>query len=104
MEKVHRIWLQVHLCVSIKKETGSVTNENYARSWAHLQEGEVMVDENCETPNRNHQKLHPETVMVAVIGGPELHVDQVDGGVCTSDVDHLVKQQIITEGPEKKVR
>lgn len=51
-----------------------------------------MVDKNSETPNRNHQKLHPETVMVAVIGGPELHVDQVDCGVCTSNVDHLVKQ------------
>lgn len=63
-----------------------------------------MVDKNCETPNRNHQKLHPETVMVAVIGGPELHVDQVDCGVCTSDVDHLVKQQIITQGTERKPR
>lgn len=57
-----------------------------------------MVDKNCKTPNRNHQKLHPETVMVAVIGGPELDVDQVDCGTCTSDVNHLVKQQIITQG------
>lgn len=63
-----------------------------------------MVDKNCKTPNRNHQKLHPETVMVAIIGGPELHVDQVDCGACTSDVDHLDKQQIITQGTEKKRR
>lgn len=61
-----------------------------------------MVDKNCETPNGDHQKLHPETVMVAVIGGPELHVDQVDCGIGTGDVDHLRKQQIITQGTGEK--
>lgn len=54
-----------------------------------------MVDKNCQTPNRNHQELHPETVMVTIVGGPELHVDQVDCGVGTRDVDHLVRGQMI---------
>lgn len=56
-----------------------------------------MVDENSETSNRNNQKLHPETVMVSIIGGPELHVDQVDGGIRTADVDHLefIKTRLI---------
>lgn len=48
-----------------------------------------MVDEHGETPHRNDQELHPEAVVVAVIGGPELDVDQVDRGVRTADVDHL---------------
>lgn len=65
-----------------------------------------MVNENCKTPNRNNQKLDSEAVMVAIIGGPEFHVDQVDCGVRTSDVDHLGKQcrteQIMTEGTEER--
>lgn len=54
-----------------------------------------MVDKNCQPPNRNHQKLHPETVMVTIVGGPELHVDQVECGVSARDVDHLVRGQMI---------
>lgn len=52
-----------------------------------------MVDENRETPNRNNQELHPETVMVSIVGGPELHVDQVNGGVRTADVYYLVSSK-----------
>lgn len=51
-----------------------------------------MVDENSETSDRNNQELHSEAVVVAIVGGPELHVDQVDCGIRTSDVDHLYKQ------------
>lgn len=63
-----------------------------------------MVDENRKTPDRNYQELHSETVMVAIVGGPELHVDQVDCGVRTTDVDYLVNktEQLITEGNEEK--
>ena len=50
-----------------------------------------MVDENSEASYRNYQELHPETVMVAIIGSPEFHVDQIDRGTRTTDVDHLVK-------------
>lgn len=59
-----------------------------------------MVDKNRETPNRNHQKLHPETVMVTIVGGPEFHVDHVDCGICARNVDHLVKRQTVTKGTE----
>lgn len=48
-----------------------------------------MVDEDRKSSNRNNQELHPEAVVVSVVGGPELHVDQVDCGVRTADVDHL---------------
>lgn len=51
-----------------------------------------MVDEHSKTSHWDNQELHPETVMIAVIGGPELHVDQVDGGICTADVDQLGRQ------------
>lgn len=63
-----------------------------------------MVDENSKTPDRNYQELHSETVMVAIIGGPELHVDQVDCGVRTTDVDHLVNntEEVVIEGTEEK--
>lgn len=63
-----------------------------------LQESEVVVDENSKTPDRNDQELHSETVMVAIVGGPELHIDQVDGGVRTADVDHL--HACVIEGDE----
>lgn len=64
-------------------------NDFTQRVGTNLQEGEVVVDEHGETPHRNDQELHPEAVVVAVIGGPELDVDQVDRGVRTADVDHL---------------
>lgn len=51
-----------------------------------------MVDENSKTPNGDNQELNSETVMIAIIGGPEFHVDQVDSGVRAADVDHLCKQ------------
>lgn len=53
-----------------------------------------MVDEHSQTSHWHNQELHSETVMIAVVRGPELHVDQVDGGVCTADVDHLGKQHV----------
>lgn len=51
-----------------------------------------MVDKHSQTSHRDNQELHSETVMIAVVGGPELHVDQIDGGICTADVDHLGEQ------------
>lgn len=48
-----------------------------------------MVDQAGEAPYRNHQELHSEAVMVPIVGGLELHVDQVDSGVGTTNVDHL---------------
>lgn len=48
-----------------------------------------MVDEERQTTNGNDQELHPERVMVPVVGCLELHVDQVHRGVRTSDVDDL---------------
>lgn len=62
-----------------------------------------MVDENSKTPNRNNQKLNSEAVMVAVIGGPELHVDQVDCGIRTTDVDHLGKTTQDSSAPEERL-
>lgn len=48
-----------------------------------------MVDEEGQASDRDHQELHPEGIMVSVVGGLELGVDQVDGGVRTSNVDEL---------------
>ena len=51
-----------------------------------------MVDQAGEAPYRNHQEFHSEAVMVPIIGGLELHVDQVDSGVGTTNVDHLQRR------------
>ena len=48
-----------------------------------------MVDEEGQASDGDHQELHPERVVVPVIRGLELGVDQVDRGVRTSDVDEL---------------
>lgn len=40
-----------------------------------LQGREVVVNENRKTPDRNHKELHSETVVVSIVGGPELRVD-----------------------------
>lgn len=74
---------------------GAVVSKIRQQAEGYLQGGEVMVDENCETPNRNNQELHPETIMVSIVGGPEFHINQVYCGVQAADVDHLVEE---TEG------
>lgn len=56
---------------------------------SYLQRREVMVDKKGETTHRDDQELHPESVMIAIIGGFELGIDQVHCGVRTSDVDNL---------------
>lgn len=48
-----------------------------------------MIDKKREPTNRNYQELHSERVVVSIIGGLELHVDQVHGGVRAGDVDKL---------------
>ena len=100
MENVHRICRWTDLSLNVQEWEFSVHYQCFMSRFGektgrrtHLQERKVMVDENSETSDRNDEELHSETVMVAVIGGPELHVDQVDCGIGTSDVDHLGKQQ-----------
>ena len=58
----------------------------------NLKQREVMVDKNREPSNRDNQEFHSEAVMVAVVCGLELHVDQVDSGKGTANVDHLRKR------------
>lgn len=48
-----------------------------------------MVDQESQATNRDDQELHSERVVVPIIGRLELQVDQVHGGVRTSDVDDL---------------
>lgn len=48
-----------------------------------------MVDQESQATNRDDQELHSECVVVPIIGRLELQVDQVHGGVRTSDVDDL---------------
>ena len=62
------------------------------RTRPHLKRREVVVDEEGQTSDRDHQELHPERVVVSVICGLELGVDHVDRGVGTSDVDELERK------------
>lgn len=50
---------------------------------------EVMVDEEGKSTDRHDEELCSECVVVSVIGGLELHVDEIDGGVGAWQVDHL---------------
>jgi len=40
-----------------------------------------MVDEEGKSTDRHDEELCSECVVVSVIGGLELHVDEIDGGV-----------------------
>ena len=52
-----------------------------------------MVDQESQPPYRNNKELHPERIMVTIIGGLELHVDEVNSGIGTPYVDHLWKKR-----------
>lgn len=56
---------------------------------ADLQGREVVVNQECQATNRDDQELHSERVVVSIISCLELGVDQVHGGVRTSNVDYL---------------
>lgn len=58
-------------------------------SGSDLQGREVMVDQEGQPTNRNHQELYSERVMVPIVSCLELQVDQVHSGVRTSNVDDL---------------
>lgn len=52
-----------------------------------------MIDKKRESTDRNYQKLHPERIMVSIIGGLKFHVDQVHGGIRASNVDKLKSKE-----------
>lgn len=54
-----------------------------------LQGREVVVDQESQATNRDNQELHSERVVVPIISGLELDVDQVHCGIRTPDVDDL---------------
>lgn len=60
-----------------------------------------MVDKEGKPTHGDHQELHPERVMVAIIGGFELDIDQVHGGIRTSNVDNLCKNNIETDRKQR---
>jgi len=52
-----------------------------------LEGAEVVVDQESEPSDRNNEKFGPESVVVSVVGGLELGVDQVDREVGATDVN-----------------
>lgn len=48
-----------------------------------------MVNQKSQSTDRDDQELHSERVVVPVVSCLELQVDQVHGGVRTSNVDDL---------------
>jgi len=54
-----------------------------------LQCAELVVDQEGETADGNNEKFRPESVVIAVVGGLELDVDEVDGEVGATDVNAL---------------
>ena len=48
-----------------------------------------MIDEEREASHGDHQKLHSEGVVVAVVRCLELHIDQVHCGIGAGNVDKL---------------
>lgn len=59
------------------------------RSISDLKGREVMVNQKSQSTNGDDQELHSERVVVPVISCLELQIDQVHGGVRTSNVDDL---------------
>lgn len=55
----------------------------------NFQRSELVVDEESETTNRHDEKFSSESVMVSVVCGLELHVDEVNGGVRARQVNDL---------------
>lgn len=51
-----------------------------------------MVDKERQNSSGNHEELHPERVVVAVVSSFELAVDHPDRGEGTSYVDHLIRE------------
>jgi len=52
-----------------------------------LEGAEVVVDQESEPSDRHNEKFSPESVVVSVVGGLELGVDQVDREVGATDVN-----------------
>ena len=73
----------MHLC-GMKGVWGS-----FREAISYLQGREVVVNQKSQATNRDHQELHSECVVVPVVSCLELGVDQVHGGVRTSNVDDL---------------
>lgn len=48
-----------------------------------------MIHQESQPTNRDDQELHSKRVMIPIICRLELKVDQVHGGIRTSDVDNL---------------
>lgn len=69
------------------------SSKPYHDAASYLQRREVVVDEKSQAAHRDDQELHPESVVVAIVGGFELGVDQVHQGVGTSDVNDLYQKQ-----------
>ena len=51
--------------------------------------GELMVENQAEKQRGTDKKLDPEGVVVAVVGGLELHVHQIDGSGSRADEEEL---------------
>lgn len=55
-----------------------------------------MVHQESQAPDRDNQELHSERVVIPVICGLELEVDQVDGCVRAPNVDDLKDPDNVT--------
>lgn len=53
-----------------------------------------MVDEQGEDEAGHQEELNPERVVVVVVGGPELHVHQVNRGIGGYD-EHKLHNSVI---------
>lgn len=56
---------------------------------SHLKRRKLMVDEESQSTNGDHEELHPERVVVPIVRCLKLHVDEVHGGISATDVDDL---------------
>ena len=48
-----------------------------------------MIDEDGESSDRHDKELGAESVVVAVVSGLELEVDEIDGGCTGEDIEHF---------------
>jgi len=56
---------------------------------SYLKWSEFVVDQKCKTSNWYNKELSSKCVMVAIICGFELEIDQVDCSIGTNQIYHL---------------
>ena len=66
-----------------------IRDDSVKRFDAHLENGKLVIQDECQNRDRDQQELHSKRVLIPVISGLELDVHQVQGGIRGADENDL---------------